>query len=415
MVDVVLAVLPFADVDRPAIGVSLLKAEAEQRGHGACVEYLNIGFAERIGLTTYNLISEGLPSESLIGEWFFADGVFRDSLPPEQEYLAKILARYADPTTIASIRAARSARAAFADQCAEQILRHKPSVVGFTTTFHQTCACLLVAQRLKASPTPPVVIFGGANCEGEMGLQMIRSFPWIDFVCTREGDEAFPEFLDWLLRQGQRGPPPLGILQRGVSNDLSLPPIVHNMDGLPLPDYVDYFQRIQPVPFREELEIELPVETARGCWWGALHHCTFCGLNGDTMGFRSKSPQRVINEFAALSDRYGVARLNCVDNILEHKYIETVFPALASSGRKLQLFFEVKANLKLAQLKTLHDGGVRMIQPGIESFSDKVLALMDKGCTGAQNIQLLRWCDEVGITPLSEPPCRVPWRGPARI
>jgi hypothetical protein len=41
-----------------------------------------------------------------------------------------------------------------------------------------------------------------------------------------------------------------------------------------------------------------------------------------------------------------------------------------------------------------------MIQPGIESLSTPVLALMKKGCTMLQNVQLLKWCAEVGITPI---------------
>jgi hypothetical protein len=40
---------------------------------------------------------------------------------------------------------------------------------------------------------------------------------------------------------------------------------------------------------------------------------------------------------------------------------------------------------------------MRQIQPGIESFSNEVLRLMEKGVTGLQNIQLMRWCEEVGI------------------
>ena len=40
---------------------------------------------------------------------------------------------------------------------------------------------------------------------------------------------------------------------------------------------------------------------------------------------------------------------------------------------------------------------MRSIQPGIESLSNEVLRLMRKGCTGLQNIQLLRWCEELGI------------------
>ena len=39
------------------------------------------------------------------------------------------------------------------------------------------------------------------------------------------------------------------------------------------------------------------------------------------------------------------------------------------------------------------------IQPGIESFSDAVLGLMRKGVSALQNIQLLKWCRELGLTP----------------
>jgi ribosomal peptide maturation radical SAM protein 1 len=79
------------------------------------------------------------------------------------------------------------------------------------------------------------------------------------------------------------------------------------------------------------------------------------------------------------------------------RYIDTLFPRLAESGLEMQLFYEVKANLRFEQLVKLRRGGMRQIQPGIESFSNQVLRLMDKGVTGFQNIQLLRWCEELGI------------------
>jgi len=47
----------------------------------------------------------------------------------------------------------------------------------------------------------------------------------------------------------------------------------------------------------------------------------------------------------------------------------------------LQLFYEVKVNLRYDQLAMLRAGGVRAIQPGIESLSNQVLRLMKKGCT----------------------------------
>jgi ribosomal peptide maturation radical SAM protein 1 len=79
------------------------------------------------------------------------------------------------------------------------------------------------------------------------------------------------------------------------------------------------------------------------------------------------------------------------------KYVTTLFPKLKKIGLDLELFYEVKANLRYEQLVALRGGGVRAIQPGIESFSDEVLRLMRKGSTGFQNIQLLRWSEELGV------------------
>ena len=104
------------------------------------------------------------------------------------------------------------------------------------------------------------------------------------------------------------------------------------------------------------------------------------------------------------SPRWSICRdgtrpgdFGCVDNILDLRYIDTLFPRLAESGLDLDLFYEVKANLRYDQLVKMRRAGVRAIQPGLESLSNEVLRLMDKGCTALQNIQLLRWCQELGI------------------
>jgi ribosomal peptide maturation radical SAM protein 1 len=115
------------------------------------------------------------------------------------------------------------------------------------------------------------------------------------------------------------------------------------------------------------------------------------------MSFRSKTPERVFAEISYLVERHGIRRVGCVDNILDMRYIETLFPQLEESDLELELFYEVKSNLRYDQLLALRRGGMRQIQPGIESFSNQVLRLMDKGVTALQNIQLMRWCRELGI------------------
>ena len=404
--DLVLAVVPFSDVRRPAIGVSTLLSEVRQAGFSASIEYVHLRLAEWMGVDLYRWIFEmgdqllldtTRPSVSLVGEWFFAGVLFPGRLPPDEDYLAKFVAP--DPRGRQHVEALVDARrrfaAPFVNDAAGAILRHRPRVVGFTSAFHQTCCGLAVAKALKQAPDPPTVIFGGANCEGEMGRQLIQSFPWIDYVCTGEGDEALPDFLGRLIRDGNPLPPP-GILRQGSADFLSVPALIHRMDDLPVPDFHDYFDALQTCGLGG-IEPVLTVETARGCWWGAKHHCTFCGLNGDSMVYRSKSPERAVAEMTQLAETYGIDRVHSVDNILDTRYIRSVFPELARRGSALDLFYEVKANLRYEQLKMMRDAGVRAVQPGIESLSSAILEGMRKGCTALQNLQLLRWCAELGI------------------
>jgi ribosomal peptide maturation radical SAM protein 1 len=392
--DVVFAVLPFADIDRPAIGVSLLQAEIEELGLESCVQYLNFDLAEQIGIEVYNNVSHDMVPDALVGEWFFADVLF--DLPPEHQYVERILSRQAAPELIGKLLSARRDRRAYINRCAARIGALQPQIVGFTTTFHQSCACLAVARQLKAMPHPPLIVFGGANCEGEMGLQLLKSFAWIDYVCTREGDVVFPRLVHRLLREGDPGELP-GILHQGESRSLTYPAMVGELDALPIPQYRDYFARLATSSLSTAVTPRLVIETSRGCWWGAKQHCTFCGLNGDTMPFRGKSPDRAYDEFTTLSRGYGIRKIECVDNILDMRLLRELMPRLARSGLDLDLFYEVKANLKYEHVVKLRAGGVTVIQPGIESFSDRVLRLMRKGCTGMQNIQLLRWCAELGM------------------
>jgi len=254
--DVVFAVVPFSDVRRPAIGVSTLLSGVRQAGFSARVEYVHLQLAVWMGLELYQWIFErgdqllldaSKPSISLLGEWFFAGVLFPGRLPPDEEYLAKFIAP--DPRGRERIHALLDARnrcaARFVEHAAREILRHRPRVVGITSAFYQTCCGLAVAQALKQAPDPPVVIFGGANCEGEMGLQLIRSFPWIDYICTGEGDEVLPEFLDSLIRQNNPESPP-GILRRGSAGELSVPRRISRMDDLPVPDFHDTSGSSQP-------------------------------------------------------------------------------------------------------------------------------------------------------------------------
>jgi ribosomal peptide maturation radical SAM protein 1 len=100
-----------------------------------------------------------------------------------------------------------------------------------------------------------------------------------------------------------------------------------------------------------------------------------------------------------LKNRYAIKRFNVVDNILDMKYIETLFPEINHRNIDAQFFYDTKSNLSEKQLSIMKRGGLYALQPGIESLSDNILKLMKKGVTALQNIQLLKWCRALGLIP----------------
>ncbi len=394
---VLLLTMPFVSVSRPSIGIATLKARAEQEGFECHTEYANLRFAETIGLDRYLVIDDSLSHALFAGDWLFAQDLFRDRIDTAT-YLATVKANVGAPTNFESLLEARELVAPFLDECMDRFAIADYDVIGFTSTFQQTLASLALARRIKDRFPEKITMMGGANCEGVMGMEIMRQFPWIDAIIGGEADYSFPEFLKRLATDAPaddvRG---LIYRRKGVPCVAAPQDRVHDMDALPDPDFAEYFAAIAGSRLKERIHPTLLFESARGCWWGAKSHCTFCGLNGDTMKFRSKSAERTIAELDRQSERYNLKNFSAVDNIIAHDYFQNFLPALKAKKAGYNIFYEIKSNLRPEQVQLLKEAGVWAVQPGVESLSSPVLKLMKKGVTAIQNIQLLKSCREHNV------------------
>jgi ribosomal peptide maturation radical SAM protein 1 len=403
---VALVNMPFSSTRYPSLQLGLLQAILARRGFEATSHYFNLGFAAPLGWESYEILCE--QHYPLLGEWIFSRAAFGEAAPDGAPFLAAFEDRMsglcsilgADPAFFLQLR--EEYAPGFVEECVDAVAWDDYDVVGFGSLFEQTCASLALARQIKQRYPRITTVFGGANFEDEMGLEHVRAVPWMDYVVIGEGDEAFPALLE-RLAAGRSGVDLPGVASRtaeGVAFS-GRAPTVRDLDQLPDPVYDDYFAAMEarqvPATVRG-MPLHLLYESARGCWWGAKHHCTFCGLNGLGMAFRSKSPARVLEGIEALTGRYPAPRLSAVDNILDHRYLREVFGPLAEQGRAHRFYVEVKANLTQDQLRALAAGGVDSVQPGIESLSTPVLQLMRKGTTAIQNVRLLKWAAYYGMT-----------------
>jgi ribosomal peptide maturation radical SAM protein 1 len=398
---VVFVSMPFAPIYAPSLALGLLKASLEGISSHTC--YFGFDFADRIGVPLYQRIAHhGIPDSLLVGEWIFQPALFPEAAQQESAFIEQLLRPVILAEEIEQLIAARRIAADFVEKCASQVLEHHPRIAAFTDVFQQNTATLALARLLKQANPDIFVLLGGANCEGPMGPELIRCFCFVDAAVSGEADQIFAPLVRDIL---ERRPIPAtpGVYTQAaakIGNGPGSTAPVSNLNHLPYPDFDDFFSQFSEFSGAKHLRARVPMETSRGCWWGQVHHCTFCGLNGENMGFRSKSASRALAEVEHLASRYPGRSFMLTDNILDLVYFRDFLPELARRRLPVRLFYEIKANLKKSQLKLLRDAGVTQIQPGIESFSDAILAIMRKGVRGLQNVQLLKWCKQVGVLPL---------------
>jgi ribosomal peptide maturation radical SAM protein 1 len=357
---------PFQRCDMSSLSTAHLATYL--RAHGIpCAEYYpHIELAVTLGSEVY----QGAAREGRShGELLFAEGLHDLA---EDASITRGLSGFGNR------RQRDELRSEFVRKSVERIVRTDATHVGFTTSFNQLMASLFLARGVKQADARRTIVFGGAACTEPMGSRILQAYPGIvDHVVSGFGETS-------LLRIG-RGEAPESAL---VLGDQGI-----ELESMPIPEYEQFLAALSAVGWTEP--VALTFETSRGCWWGQKHHCRFCGVNGKTLQFRTKSPQRAIDEIRTLWDRYH-RNLFATDAIMPVGYADEVMPKLAEFHSGPKLFYELKSPMRQDQIAALARARVQG-QPGLESLSTHLLQLLDKGGSAIRNIAFLKWSRERGL------------------
>src|SRR5258708_7211317 len=231
--------MPFGPLFSPSIGLSLLKAALTREGMASRIHYFTVRFAELTGSRFYLGIANGVrPSvRSLTGELILSPPLFGpgdddqhvDTILHRPFAKTNIRRRGISPALIKRILDARRMVKRFVDECADQVLHDEPLLVGFTSVFQQQTASLALAKRIKTLRPETFILFGGANCEGAMGAETVRQFPFVDAAVSGEGDLIIADLVRRVLdgRPGRGGPgvrPRVGVEDELAANGLARTP-----------------------------------------------------------------------------------------------------------------------------------------------------------------------------------------------
>ena len=404
---VALISMPTLSARFPSFQLALLKPTLEREGIPVQTFSLFMYFGTHVGWRINETLSDVYPC--MLGEWIWTKAAFGD-FANDDEYFEIYrdsllgICKKAGCTIDDLKRLRETAAPAFIDFCLESIDWSRFGVIGFSVVFQQTLASIALARALKQRYPHIPIMMGGASFEDDIAEEIIKGCPQVDYVHCGDADETLPKTIRRLYSgEPMQGMP--GIMWRDKDRVVfnGRAPNLADMNKTPVPDFDEYFYARKEGGYEyhdQAQEVLLPIETARGCWWGVKNHCTFCGLNRAGMEFRSKRVENVIEQLDELSRRYGILDFNAIDNIIEPEYIDKLFGQLSDANTDIRIHYEVRPSLSRLQLKHMRKGGLFSIQPGVESFSTHILKLMRKHTTGVRNVELIKWSTYYGINNL---------------
>ena len=391
--------MPTLMVRFPSFQLGLLKSTLEREGIEVQPYSMYLYFGAHIGWQLNDALSVVRPC--MAAEWLWTRAAFGDFADADAylryyqhnfEQLCK-----AAGCALDDIIAVRDHKIdSFIDFCLKSIDWERFELIGFSVVFQQMVASLALGRALKERYPHIPIILGGATFEDDIGDSIIRGCPWVDYVHCGDADTTFPEMIH-RLRRGESlvGLPGVMWREGDAIRFHGRAPNLADLNATPIPNFDEYFYARKESGYNAYTRAEapmLPIETARGCWWGMKHHCTFCGLNRAGMEFRSKRVDKVLEMLETLSRRYDVLHFDAIDNIVEPDYIDGLFGQLAASHTDIKIHYEVRPYLSREQLRNMKRGGLFSVQPGIESLSTHVLQLMKKFSTGVSNLAFIKWC-----------------------
>ena len=381
------------------MGPYILQSIAVKMGFKAEVLCLNQLLAATIGIKTYESVSYGQPFR-MLGERLFARSAY--GLPPlgkspelcldparsvfgSDEAVNDFEYKYYDINDfdLEKFIEIEAVCYGFVKEVARAIKTLDCKMVLLSSNWEQTNCCVALMNAVKKDRPETLTLLGGCNCEGEMAEGIAALSDAVDFVFSGESETTFKNFLE----NYTKGEFPD---RRIIVGD----PVM-DLDAIPLPDYQSYFDQMQTFfGDRPPKGITLSYEATRGCAWGK---CRFCGMNGKRAAFRQKNRQKVAQELESLVTTYPDYPVLFVDKMLPADLCKDLLPLLGSRSIAASKTCELRSDYTLQELIDLKQTHIKVIKPGIEAFSARLLKSINKGATVGQNILLLRNAAALGL------------------
>lgn len=283
-----------------------------------------------------------------------------------------------------------------------EVLDFKPDVVGLTGMSIESQAMTATIQFLATNlPTRPFFVVGGSHAT--TFPENTATIPYVDCVVISEGEETIVDLVQ-TLEDGSPLEQVKGIVFSKNGQMVRTPAreFIAHLDDLPYPawDLIDlehYFLAPNFHDSRGDKKRIVPIFTSRGCPF----RCAYC-LHMMGTRFRARSAENVLGEINYLYNTYGIEEIQIEDDIFnfDRARATRILESLASRQVRLAICYPngLRADLlKQEDLALYRKAGTYQICFGIESASDRILAMIGKRQDLEKINQVIAGCLAEGI------------------
>ncbi|MBM4054159.1 MAG: radical SAM protein [Planctomycetes bacterium] len=250
----------------------------------------------------------------------------------------------------------------------------QPNLVGITVMTPKAASAFTVASLVKAYDRTCSVVFGGPHATLKPG-EIFNISEDVDFVISGEGEGSFPELVNSLERKENRFDTIAGLsyCKDGKKVNTGSGKFIDNLDTLPFPDRESF---IGANTYTSE-DMGL-IMGSRGC----PYNCSYCATQIWTRKVRYRSITNILEEIKCVYERYGTHQFTFKDDsfTVNRKRVMEFCEALIKLGISVKWDCNTRADLvDLQLLKMMKKAGCNSIKVGVESGSERILKIMDKG------------------------------------
>lgn len=279
----------------------------------------------------------------------------------------------------------------------EPAFARQPRAVGLSCIGQEQLPfTLLLGRVLKERGWGPVLvggtIFARLHDKGLLKKEWFGCF--FDVIVKNEGERPCAAILQNLAAGVAPAAGVPGVVSReGDSVVVTAPQAPLKPAEIPVPDFDD-----MPLGRYFCPEITLPLLSSRGCYWGKCEFCHHGMVYGDR--YSSYETEQVVAAVHSLASRYGVRHFAFNDEALPPKMVSqlgSALPRSKESGYHFTALIKFEKYFTPKHFVDLAGAGFRSLYVGLESASERVLALMRKPNKVGTLIDNLRDATQAGI------------------